>query len=78
MSLQLLTRHTGFDPARHDSDAENRANAGLTQLQRWTETEGSATWLLYEVNDQAKAQGWLKTDQSLGNAPDAAYFLRTA
>lgn len=76
MTLQLLTRHTSFDDAHHDSDAENRASAGLTLLQRWT--EDSTTWLLYEVNDQAKAQSWLARADSLGHAPSDAHFLRTA
>ncbi|MBN9889148.1 DUF3303 family protein [Salipiger abyssi] len=78
MTLQLLTRHTSFDEAHHDADAENRANAGLTLLQRWTETEGGATWLLYEANDRARAQNWLSKAQSLGHAPSSAHFLRTA
>lgn len=78
MTLQLLTRYTGFDEAQFDSDAENRANAGLTPLQRWTETEGAATWILFEVNDQAKAQGWLGKAGSLGHAPASSHFLRTA
>ncbi len=76
--LQLLTRYPSFDAGHFDADAENRANAGLTLLQRWTEHEGAATWVLFEVNDQAKAQGWLNKASSLGHAPADAHFLRTA
>ncbi|MDO6584413.1 hypothetical protein Q4543_02680 [Salipiger sp. 1_MG-2023] len=78
MSIQLLTQHMTFDTAHFDADAENRANAGLTLLQRWTESEGNATWLLFEVNDPAKAKSWLTKARSLGHAPSAAHFLRTA
>ncbi|WP_425099840.1 hypothetical protein [Tropicibacter sp. S64] len=76
MTLQLLTRHDTFDASAFDSEAENRANAGLSLLQRWT--EGSASWQLYEVADEARAKAWLDKSAALGHAPAAAHFLRTA
>ncbi|MFW2543404.1 hypothetical protein ACN2XU_12235 [Primorskyibacter sp. 2E107] len=76
MSLQLLTRTASFDAATFESEAENRANAGLSLLQRWTER--SASWQLYEVADEARAKAWLDKSAALGHAPAAAHFLRTA
>ncbi|EIE48865.1 hypothetical protein AL036_00395 [Salipiger aestuarii] len=78
MSLQLLVRHATFDDASFDSDAENRATAGLTLLQRWFEPQGAAHWLLYQVSDQPRAQGWLEKSAALGHAPADAHFLQTA
>ncbi|MEO1966842.1 phosphoribosylaminoimidazolesuccinocarboxamide synthase, partial [Hyphomonas sp.] len=40
-----------------EGDAENRANAGLSVLQRWEAAEGSAVWILLSVNDTEKANG---------------------
>lgn len=78
MSLQLLSRFTSLDTAQFDADAENRGNAGLTRLQTWTEADDGTTWVLFEVNDRAKAEDWLSKAGSLGHGPDAHHFLRTA
>ncbi|SDE67976.1 hypothetical protein SAMN04488105_106111 [Salipiger thiooxidans] len=75
---QLLLRYTSFDAGQFDGDAENRGNAGLTLLQRWQETDGAATWLLFSINDADKARSWLSQADSLGHAPAEAHFLRTA
>ncbi|MCA0964215.1 hypothetical protein [Salipiger bermudensis] len=78
MATQLLLQFPSFDPSEFDSDAENRANAGLTLLQRWTEESGSGQWLLFSVNDIPKAKNWLETSSALGHGPAASHFLRTA
>ena len=78
MSLQLLTRYASFDADAFDGDAEARGQAGLTLLQRWTAVEGGGTWVLFQVNDQAKAAKWLGEAKSLGDGPADAHFLRTA
>tara|TARA_B100000949_G_scaffold102773_1_gene91448 strand:+ start:319 stop:555 length:237 start_codon:yes stop_codon:yes gene_type:complete len=78
MATQLLLHFPGFDEAQFDSDAENRANAGLTLLQRWTEESGSGHWLLFSVNDLPKAKGWLEKTSALGHGPAASHVLRTA
>jgi len=48
MTTQLLLRYDSFDRAAHDAEAEDRADAGLTQLQLWREDTG-AHWALFEV-----------------------------
>ncbi|EPX85504.1 hypothetical protein [Salipiger mucosus] len=77
MSTQLLLRFDSFDQEAFDSDAENRAHAGLTLLQMWR--EGSATrWALLSVNDGEKARAWLDQAKALGHGPAEAHFLETA
>lgn len=75
---QLLLRYDSFDSDHFEGDAENRANAGLSVLQRWEAAEGSAVWILLSVNDPEKANGWLSQDKALGHGPSEAHFLRTA
>ena len=60
-----------------DGDYEDRMNAGLTQLQLWNDADGTGVTALFEVNDRAKAQGWLDRESATGPAIDAR-FLRTA
>lgn len=89
MALQLLCRFDTTDASAWQdafrADAEDQRNAGLTLLQLWQDADGPATfWALFEVNDRAKADGWLtraKADTAgrrAGVSDAQAHFLRTA
>ncbi|MGI3169178.1 hypothetical protein ACRARG_08510 [Pseudooceanicola sp. C21-150M6] len=88
MSLQLICQLTTSDPARTQqallNDAEDQQNAGLSRLQIWTEEGAAALWLLFDVNDRAKAEAWLQRAQADTHGRPAAvtastaHFLRTA
>jgi len=77
MTIQLLLRYDSFDRAAHDADAEDRANAGLTQLQIWREDTG-AHWALFEVADADRAKAWVKKETGLGHGPAEYHLLETA
>lgn len=62
------TAFTGHDPAFGDT--------GLTQLQIWAGENGSRLFL-FQVNDPAAAEEWLKAQKALGHI-SSAEFLRTA
>lgn len=79
MPLQLLCRYDATAPSDHDAGAEERSNAGLTQLQLWRAAEGGTLWALYSVNDRDKAQTWLDGSAKVsGPAVAEAHFLETA
>ncbi|WP_126974944.1 hypothetical protein [Frigidibacter oleivorans] len=80
--LQLLCQIDAADPAAwremFDDDAENRAQAGLTLLQMWSDADTpSHVVLLFQVNDRGRAQAWLDRSAGFGR-PVAAHFLKTA
>jgi hypothetical protein len=61
-----------------DSEATERMEAGLTLLQIWRDADSrSRVFLLFQVNDRARAQGWLRKEQGFGG-PMTATFLETA
>lgn len=86
MPLQLLcqlkTNDTATTLSSLTDDAEDQASAGLTRLQLWTEGS-SAVWALFEVNDRAKAEGWLTRatadthGRRAGVTASTAHFLVT-
>lgn len=76
MSHQLLTRYAAFDQAAFDSDAENRANAGLSLLQLWRGDTGH--WALFSLHDRDTARAWLDKAAALGHGPSESHFLETA
>ncbi len=89
MSLQLLCLLESSDPDTTRTalmeDTEDQSAAGLTRLQLWTEADTPAhIWILFDVNDRAKAEGWLKRAAAdTHGRPGAvtgstAHFLRTA
>ena len=87
MPLHLLCKLTTTDTAATlaalAEDAEDQSAAGLTRLQLWTE-DSAAVWALFEVNDRAKAEGWL--DRAVADTHgrrahvtgSAAHFVKTA
>ena len=89
MALQLLCRLDSDDlkttrQALMD-DAEDQQNAGLTRLRMWEDADDTTRlWILFEVNDRGKADGWLKRAVADTHGPTAAvtgsqaHFLRTA
>lgn len=89
MALQLLCRLDGSDPetlvkALMD-DSEDQAHAGLSRLQLWTDADQAGrVWILFDVSDQAKAEGWLQRaaadthGRRAGVTASDAHFLRTA
>ena len=77
MTTQLLLRYDSFDREAHDAHAEDRANAGLTQLQLWREGTG-AHWALFDVNDAARVTAWVEKESALGHGPSAHHLLETA
>lgn len=77
MTHQLLLRYDNFDQAAHEAGAEDRGQAGLTQLQLWREGKG-AHWLLFGVTDADRARTWLDKQAGLGRGPDAHHLLETA
>ncbi|MEQ9260790.1 MAG: hypothetical protein RIG84_17015 [Roseovarius sp.] len=76
MSTQLLLRYDSFDQEAHHAHAEDRADAGLSQLQLWRE-EGGAHWALFDVNDVDRAKDWVKKEKALGHGPSASHLLET-
>jgi len=64
-------------PPDWDARAEDRGNAGLTQLQIWRDADGPATLVLFEVADRAKAEAWLDKTRALGPSANAR-FMKTA
>lgn len=89
MALQLLCRLDGEDADTLTdalmADAEDQAHAGLTRLQMWRDADtGGRVWILFDVADRAKAEGWLKRavadthGRRAGVTDSAAHFLRTA
>ncbi|GGM01175.1 hypothetical protein [Pseudooceanicola nanhaiensis] len=89
MALQLLCRLDGSDPetlvkALMD-DSEDQAHAGLSRLQLWTDADQAGrVWILFDVSDRAKAEGWLQRaaadthGRRAGVTASDAHFLRTA
>ncbi len=81
MSLQLLCRLDSSDPAATRdalmNDAEDQAQAGLSRLQMWTE-DGTAVWILFDVNDRAKAEAWLTRAAADTHGRRAAVTASTA
>ena len=89
MALQLLCRLDGSDPetlvkALMD-DSEDQAPAGLSRLQLWTDADQAGrVWILFDVSDRAKAEGWLQRAAADTHGRRArvtasdAHFLRTA
>ena len=80
--MQLLCQldTNDFPGWKHDFDAEatERMEAGLTLLQMWRDAETrSRVLMLFEVNDRARAQHWLRKEQGFGG-PMTAHFLETA
>jgi hypothetical protein len=76
MTTQLLLRYDSFDQKTHDARAEDRTNAGLTQLQMWREGTG-AHWVLLDVNDSERAKAWVEKESGLGHGPSAHHLLET-
>lgn len=74
--MQLLLT---YPAAQNDwnASAEDRSQAGLTQLQLWRDADNGATVALFEVNDREKAEAWLEKERGLGENIDAR-FLKTA
>lgn len=61
-----------------DDDSENRMQAGLTLLQMWREADSPGHPVcLFDVNDRARAQGWLDRKAGFGQAVRAV-FLKVA
>jgi len=80
--MQLLCRFDTPDypswKADFDADTENRSLAGLTLMQLWRDIDTpSATVALFNVNDRARAQGWLDKESGFGQVITAE-FLKTA
>lgn len=89
MALQLLCQLDGTDPDTLISalmeDTEDQSNAGLSRLQLWRDADQAGrVWILFEVHDRAKAEGWLQRaaadthGRRAGVTGSAAHFLRTA
>lgn len=89
MALQLLCRLDGSDPDQLVSalmdDSEDQAQAGLSRLQLWRDAdEAGRVWILFEVSDRAKAEGWLQRaaadthGRRAGVTSSTAHFLKTA
>ncbi|WP_101065627.1 hypothetical protein [Roseovarius salinarum] len=76
MTTQLLLRYDHFDRDAFDAEAEDRAAAGLTQLQLWREGNG-AHWALFDVNDTDRARAWVEKERDLGRGPSAHHLLET-
>jgi hypothetical protein len=58
-----------------DSESTERMEAGLTLLQMWRDADSrSRVLMLFEVNDRARAQAWLRKEQGFGG-PMTATFL---
>ena len=80
--MQLLidfatTDYDGWKTA-FEGDASDRMQAGMTLLQMWRGAdEPNTVTCLFEVNDRARAQGWLDKESAFGAAATAR-FLRTA
>lgn len=80
--MQLLAEFDtgGYEAwkAEYGADAEDRMRAGLTQLQIWRDADRpGAVLCLFEINDRARAEAWLRAENALGT-PVTARFLRTA
>ncbi|MBP1805345.1 hypothetical protein [Rubellimicrobium aerolatum] len=61
-----------------DAEATERMEAGLTLLQMWRDADSrSRVLMLFEVNDRARAQAWLRKEQGFGG-PMTATFLQFA
>lgn len=60
--MQLIVHYGMSDYATFkvafDADAEDRGNNGLSLLQLWRESNGSA-WALFSVSDAKAARGYL-------------------
>ena len=66
-------------------DTEDQAHAGLSRLQLWTDAvQAGRVWILFDVSDRAKAEGWLQRavadthGRRAGVTASDAHFLRTA
>ncbi|MGR3585415.1 MAG: hypothetical protein ACU0B8_14215, partial [Pseudooceanicola nanhaiensis] len=66
-------------------DSEDQAHAGLSRLQLWTDADQAGrVWILFDVSDRAKAEGWLQRaaadthGRRAGVTASDAHFLRTA
>ena len=71
------TKNYGDWKSDFDGDMEKRMNAGLTLMQMWQGVDEPAqVTCLFEANDRARAEDWLKTEQGFGQAI-TSYFLRT-
>ena len=75
--LQIDTPDYAGWKAAWDDDAEDRAQAGLTQLQLWRDADSSGqAFALLEVHDRGRAEAWLAKERGFGAAVTAS-FLRT-
>ena len=68
-----------------DTDSEARSQAGLTILQIWKHADSAThAFVLLEVNDRDKAQGWVDRSAALKGGDggtvtsSSAYFVKTA
>ncbi len=88
MATQLLCRFDteDFDAWRKafDADAEDRREAGLSQLQLWREPgQPGRAWVLFRVNDPDRARAWAKAPATrvaadrAGVTASDAHFLET-
>ncbi len=89
MPLQLICRLDSADADRLAAalaeDHEDQSNAGLTRLQLWHDADTAGrVWVLFEVNDRGRAEGWLARavadthGRRAGVTDSAAHFLKTA
>lgn len=87
--MQLICRHDVDDYATwkhvYDGDREDRAAAGLRQLQIWRDADRAGrVWLLFEISDRARAEAFLKDPKAAMHAERAGvrdgqhHFLNTA
>lgn len=62
-----------------DNRMEERMRAGLTLMQMWHADQKNRVVCLFEVNDRAKAEAWLKKVEALGDgiSRPVHHFLRT-
>ncbi len=84
--MQLIARHDIADydrwKAAFDAEAETLGQAGLSVLQIWREEGAARVFVLYQVNDRARAQAGLDMLDSLlrdraGLSGSDYHFLRT-
>ncbi|WP_045387437.1 hypothetical protein [Falsirhodobacter sp. alg1] len=79
MHLLLQIDTTDYDgwKSQWDGDAENRSNAGMTQLQIWrgVDTPGRV-FALMDVHNPDNAKAWIAKETSFGGTMTAT-FLKT-
>lgn len=80
MQLLLALDTTDYAGWRRDWDSEapDRMEAGLTQLQLWRDADSRTRVLvLLQANDRPRAEGWLRKERGFGG-PMTATFLDLA